>query len=128
MSTPSKVFFSMNIPSIAAGTDDDRHYAHGQAGEWKLTDASWTPSTAVTANDTNFTTYTLKQGANTLASFDTTISGGSLVAGTPVTFSLSGGVNLEFGATDALNLNFADGGSGQIKDGSLSLTFEKTRT
>jgi hypothetical protein len=118
--------FVLQIPFavIAAGTDET-WYAPVPEGTWKLESAVFVPWTARTANDTNYTTITVKKGATTLASEATTTGDtGNLVAGTPVTLVITGtGTSLEFTPSAPVVLGKADSGSGLALDGTFSLTF-----
>ncbi len=80
---------------------------------------------AVSISGTNYITVTAKQGSTSLGSFNTFTGGTALVAGTAVTFSLSGGVALEFDAlTDLLTIDSVKTGTGAVLKGTFLAVFE----
>jgi hypothetical protein len=98
----------------------------------KLVRAAIMPSTAVTADDTDYLTVTLKKGAagTELGSFTTQITGGAeLVKGTATEFTLTAtGKDLEFTSSSCVELVVADSsGSAAPLDGSITLVFEVAR-
>jgi len=97
---------------LAITVDEDR-YTTVPEGEWLLKNAWFIPAAATAADATDYVTVSVRQGATVLGTFNTDVAGGSLVAGIPVPFSLSGGAALEFkGGTDSILsrvLNVASG-------------------
>ena len=127
MSAPNQVSLCIDIPLIAAGTDEDRYAVHGWPGEWQLSHAYLTPAAATPAHAANYTTIELKNGAGTvLGSLNTsTGSGAAFVEGTAQRFTLTGGAALEFGNADAINIEKSDSGAGGLLDCSVTLSFTK---
>lgn len=116
--------------TVAAGTDDEREFCHGRSIECRLAAAYFMPATAVSTDGSNYTTVTIKAGAGgtSLGSFTTNSSGGAaLVKGTATTISLSGGTSLEFGATDCIEIDKSDTGTGAALDGAFTFVFEPIR-
>lgn len=114
--------------AVAAGTGET-FYAALPAGKWKLTKASFTSWTARTANDTNYTTIAVKNGATTLASEATTTGDtGNLTAGGVLDLVITGtGTSLEFDGGDVISVTKTDAGSGLALDGEFLLEFEALR-
>ena len=86
--------------NIAAGAVDDRFLCcPAEAGEWKPKTLLFVPATSVALNGTNYMTVTVygADGTTAIASFNTNTGGTALTAGTPVSLSLTAGLNLEFG-------------------------------
>ena len=113
---------------------DEREICHGYPGECKLAGAWLVPATALAAHASNFQTLTLKAGAGgTALGYVTTDSGDatygvSLVKGTAAAISLTGtGLNLEFGATDCLEVAVSEDGTTAALDGALVLRWEPIR-
>lgn len=125
---PTIMQVTLPWPSVAAGTDDERGVAIAAPGEWRLVAAYWCPDTAITANATNYTTLTVKQGSTTLATRATDVAGGSAVKHTAEALTLSGGAALEFGQGDVIQVDKDDSGTGAIVDGAFSFFFEKYST
>jgi hypothetical protein len=117
--------------NLGATTDDQRYGAVPFSGEWELVSACYVPATSVTQDDTDYRTFTIKQGSITLATFNTKATGGyALTAGTPKAFDLatgSGGKNLEFtGLTDGVTCDSThSGSSGKVGDGAFVIGFRK---
>lgn len=83
---------------------------------------------AVSLDGTNYITVTAKQGSTSLGSFNTNTGGTALVAGTAVSFSLSGAA-LQFSSlTDALIIDSAKTGTGAVLKGVFVATFRQLRT
>ena len=117
MSVPS--FKTISVPRVgtaAAGADEIARYGIND-GPHKvvLTALSFVPDTAVSANDTNNGTLTIKIGATTIATLVTNIAGGSLVAGTPVSLTMSGDLTMDVG--DVLSATKTYAGSGAVLSG-----------
>lgn len=119
----------MAMTSMAtAGTADEMLACVPEPGEFVLEGACFTPSTAVTGNNTNFATLTVKKGSTAVVTAVTTEVGGSLVKGTPIVFALSATADRTFtGQTDSFEVGKAIGGSGAIIEGVFSLVFRKVR-
>ena len=81
---------------------------------------------AVSIDGTNYITVTAKNGSNTLGSFTTFTGGTALVAGTAVSFALSG--ELEFAAsTGALIIDSVKTGTGAVLKGVFVANFRVKR-
>lgn len=128
MST-TDTFTQMIDLTVAAGADDEREVCHGYPRECRLVNAYFMPATAVSIDGTNNFTASLKAGAGgtSLGSFNTDTGGTALVKGTAVTFTLSGGESLEFGATDCLEFAKVEAGTGAALDGALVLEWQPVR-
>jgi hypothetical protein len=115
--------------NLGATTDDQRYAVVPWEGEWLLENALYVPATSVTQDDTDYRTFTVKQGSTSLGTFHTKATGGfALTAGTPKAISLSGGgKNLEFtGLTDGITVDSThSGSSGKVGDGAFVLAFRR---
>lgn len=113
---------------------DEREVCHGLPGEWKLTGAYFVPATTLAEHADNHQTLTLKAGAGgTALGYITSDTGDTYSAaytkGTARSIVLTGtGLNLEFGATDCLEIVVAEGGTTAALDGALTLVFSQIRT
>jgi hypothetical protein len=118
----------------AAGTVDGDVYVNPLPVKLRIISGYFTPQAAVTANDTNYATVTLANGATTLHSFDTRTSGsggtGDLAATTPIALTLATaavGTILEIAPGAAIKLNKAVTASGVAIYGRYSLLCEEVR-
>ena len=115
--------------NIAAGAVDDRFLCcPAEAGEWKPKTLLFVPATSVALNGTNYMTVTVygADGTTAIASFNTNTGGTALTAGTPVSLSLTAGLNLEFTAgTDSMKIGKAETGSGAALDGAWQVLWER---
>lgn len=118
---------AIDIATVGAGTAEQRYCVPpGDTGEWFLRGATFVPATAVSANATNYTTISLKNGSTTLGTISTATT--AFVLGTPRPFTLGGGVAREFtGMTDVLTIDKAESGTGGILDGCIVLLWERVR-
>lgn len=121
---------SIPVPKTAAGTVSAGMLAWSlpQGG---IIDTSygikWNPDTSVTANDTNYSTYTLTRyraaSGTTLAARPTTVAGTGFTAYTPTAMTVDAGAtgkNLEVATGDLLVIGKAESGSGQAGGGCVS--------
>jgi hypothetical protein len=118
----------------AAGTVDGDVYVNPLPVKLRIISGYFTPQAAVTANDTNYATVTLANGATTLHSFDTRTSGsggtGDLAATTPIALTFASaavGTILEIAPGAAIKLNKAVTASGVAIYGRYSLLCEEVR-
>lgn len=110
----------------AAGDDKSRYVCpvHPDGGEWKLVKAVYVPNVSVAIDATNYRTISLENGSDTLGSIVTNAT--ALTAGTPVEFTLTGGLALEFTANaDTVLVDSAADASGAVADGQVILSFER---
>lgn len=119
------------VPSQAtAGTDDN--WPVWQAPlKCKITAVNFVPSAAITANGTNFSTYTLTRytaGASGATVASRAWSATDSVAETPEAMTLSGtAANLLLAVDDTLSVVKTHGGSGlTIPDGILVIRYQLT--
>jgi hypothetical protein len=120
------------IVDVGAITDERELSVPCVSGETlKLVRAAVMPATALSANDTNYLTLTVKKGAGgtSLGSFTTQATGGqALVKGTAIEFALTAtGKDLEFTASNCVEFVVADAASTADFDGSVVLVFEVAR-
>jgi len=130
MSAQELYIQSMDIAAVASTTEEERHLSHGLDGTYKLEAAYFTPTAAVTAAATNFVTVALNKGAagTLIASVDTDATGVSFVVGTPTAITISGtGTDLEFTATDGLEVDLNKDGTGGTIEGSITLRWVRAR-
>jgi hypothetical protein len=117
MSAPS--YKTISVPRVgtaAAGADEIARYGINEGpNKVVLTSLTFTPDTAVTANDTNNGTLTVKIGATTIATLTTNVAQGNLVAGTPVSLTMSGDVTMK--VSDVLSATKTYAGSGAVLSG-----------
>jgi hypothetical protein len=118
----------------AAGTVDGDVFTNPLPVKLRIISGYFTPQAAVTANDTNYATVTLANGATTLHSFDTRTSGsggtGDLAATTPIALTFAAaavGTILEIAPGAAIKLNKAVTASGVAIYGRYSLLCEEVR-
>ena len=114
---------SVSVPltlasAVAAGVGFTQSLAQQGPGKYAIESASIRFSNAITANDTNFSTYTLTDGSTTLASFTTETTGsggvGNITGGDVVAFVLQNSESNAIAQSGKLNVVKADSGSGQI--------------
>jgi len=131
MGAPQAIHLETYLPLAVAtaGTADTRSLAICPAGTWKIKAAYFSPDTAVTANDTNYATIALKNGATTIASESTTTTDtGNLTAQTPVALALTGtGKDLEFAQGEAVTIAVTKAASGVAIDGQVCVYLEQLR-
>jgi hypothetical protein len=117
MSQPT--YQTITLPRVgtaAAGADEiARIGVNASPIRLVLTELSFVPDTAVTANDTNNGTLTVKIGATTIATLTTNVAQGNLVAGTPVKLTMSGDLTVAAGAVLSVTKTYA--GSGAVLSG-----------
>lgn len=119
--------------AIAAATDEAWEFTVASPGTYKLIAARLTSTGAVTANDTNYVTYSLENATVEIATADTKVTAptlGTIAAGDVDTIPITGtGVNLELAQGNRLTFKKTDSGSGQALGASstLSLSLEKMR-
>lgn len=122
-----KMLALVSLALLDAAGDDKSRYAcpvHPDGGEWKLVKAVYVPNVSVAIDATDFRTISLENGATTLGSIVTSAT--ALTAGTPVEFTLTGGLALEFTAnTDTVLVDSAQDGAGAVADGVVILSFER---
>lgn len=125
MAQPQAITMSVHTGDVSADTDSIG-VVHGLSGEWKLTAASYSPTTATADDASNKYTITLKQGSTAISSaLDSDAAGWSV--GTAYAFTLSAaGASLEFGAADVLKMTLDETGSATMA-GNVFLTFEQVR-
>ncbi len=134
MSQPMTRQVDLLLIRAAAGTVDGDVYVNPLPVKLRIISGYFTPQAAVTANDTNYATVTLANGATTLHSFDTRTSGsggtGDLAATTPIALTLATaavGTILEIAPGAAIKLNKAVTASGVAIYGRYSLLCEEVR-
>ena len=117
MSAPS--FKTISVPRVgtaAAGADEIARYGINDGpNKVVLTGLSFVPDTAVTASDTNYGVLTIKIGATTIATLTTNVAQGNLVAGTPVSLTMSGDLTMAVGAVLSATKTYA--GTGAVLSG-----------
>jgi hypothetical protein len=114
---------------VAANTGEDLYAPIAAAGTWKLRKVYFTPWTNRTADDANYTTFSVLKGATSLgAEAVTTSDTGNLVAGTAVEIVLTGsGKDLEFAQGSSIHFKKADTGTGLALDGAFSAELVQVR-
>jgi hypothetical protein len=134
MSQPMTRQVDLLLIRAAAGTVDGDVYVNPLPVKLRIISGYFTPQAAVTANDTNYATVTLANGATTLHSFDTRTSGsggtGDLAATTPIALTFASaavGTILEIAPGAAIKLNKAVTASGVAIYGRYSLLCEEVR-
>ncbi len=134
MSQPMTRQVDLLLIRAAAGTVDGDVYVNPLPVKLRIISGYFTPQAAVTANDTNYATVTLANGATTLHSFDTRTSGsggtGDLAATTPIALTFAAaavGTILEIAPGAAIKLNKAVTASGVAIYGRYSLLCEEVR-
>jgi hypothetical protein len=134
MSKPMTRQVDLLLIRAAAGTVDGDVYVNPLPVKLRIISGYFTPQAAVTANDTNYATVTLANGATTLHSFDTRTSGsggtGDLAATTPIALTFASaavGTILEIAPGAAIKLNKAVTASGVAIYGRYSLLCEEVR-
>ena len=127
---PDRVVVSMEWPSVAAGTAEERFSVVPCPGEWKLDAVYFVPATAVTASDTNYLTISVKQGTTKLVTDrKTDVAGGGFTKGTAVELAIdnAAGKSLEFSQGDVIEVDKAETGTGAVLDGAFHFHLVKLR-
>jgi hypothetical protein len=115
---------------------DEHDFCHGFPGTCQLIAAYFMPSTTLAAHNDNHQTVTLKKGTGgtAIATFSTDANAGgtydniSLAKGTAQAITITGtGANIEFGATTALEIVVAEGGTTAALDGSWTFRWQPIR-
>jgi hypothetical protein len=114
---------------VAAGTPETLYVPIAAAGTWKMRKAYFTPFTNRTADDTNYTTMTVKKGSTAIATEATTTADtGDLVAGTAIALALTGsGQDLEFAQGSSIVVTKTESGTGLALDGSFQFELVQVR-
>ena len=101
----------------------------GLTGEYELISCDRVSNLAITASDTDYRTFTVYgvNGSTAQASRVTTVAGGSIVAGTVETLTLTGGANAVFTPGDAIYVGAAEAGTGPAFDETFSFLLRKLR-
>lgn len=112
---------SKSVKVAAAAGTNSQEYIYNDLGEVARTEAFViVPNVAITANDTDYITLTIKKGSTTLATQNTKITGGAaMVAGTPITMTLGAngvGANLELASAGVFDVAVASSGAGKAYD------------
>lgn len=114
-----------HFPSVGAGTDEELYIAVNLlSSKARIKKVRLTPYTARTADATNYTTITLKSGANTICSRATDVAGGNMVAGTAEVLTIDDAYS-EVSDGDVLAVHKDDSGTGLAFDGSITVTLEE---
>ena len=119
----------VNVPSQSVAATGDNFPVWRAPANATIDGASFTPADAVTANGTNFATYTLTNkgtGAGSTPVATRAWSATNSVASTPDTMALNGTpANLQVNAGDSLEIVKSVGGSGLvIPDGLLVIDYQ----
>lgn len=119
------------VPSQATAGTDDNWPVFVAPAKCQIVSVTFVPSAAITADGTNFSTYTLTNkvaGAGSTAVASRAWSATNSVASTPEAFTLSGtAANLLVGADDSLEVVKTHGGTGlTIPDGLLVINYRLT--
>lgn len=119
------------VPAQGTAGTDDNFPVWTPLAKAVITKVVFVPSSAITADGTNFSTYTLTNkvaGAGSTAVASRAWSATNSVASTPETMTLSGtAANLLVGAGDNLEVVKTHGGTGLvIPDGLLVITYRLT--
>jgi hypothetical protein len=116
--------------ALAAGTTASVYLTNNTAFYVELQRAAINPSDAVTANDTNYKTFTLKKASTDVVTpVPTTVAGGSMVAGTAVDLVISGtGKNLELAPGESFIFTATHTASGVAFRGNCSAVCRRIRT
>lgn len=101
----------------------------GLTGNYKLVSVDRVSNVAITASDTDYRTFTVYGVDKTTsqASRVTTVAGGSTVAGTPESLTVTGGSNAVFTAGSAIYVGAAEAGTGPACDETFTFMLEKLR-
>jgi hypothetical protein len=117
------------LPSQGTAGTDDNWPVFIAPANLTVTAVQFTPSAAITADATNFTTLTLQNkaaGAGSTSVASRAWSATNSVASTPEAFTLSGtAANLNVAAGDSLEVVKTHGGTGLvIPDGWLTISYK----
>lgn len=131
MSIGDKITLVFPFATIAAGTGETWDQVVPFTGVWRVTSAYFNTMTARTADDTNYTTISVKVGSTTIASQTTKITGGSgnLVEGTVLALTITGTAaqcEVTGGSTNVQCVK-AESGTGLALDGAFTLGLERVR-
>ena len=101
----------------------------GLSGKYQLVSVDRVSIVAITASDTDYRTFTVYGVDKTTsqASRVTTVAGGSTVAGTPESLTVTGGSNAVFTAGSAIYVGAAEAGTGPACDETFTFMLEKLR-
>lgn len=112
--------------AVAAGTDEIFPMIIAKPGTWKLEKAYFVAGTAITADAANYTTLSIKIGANEVATEATTVADtGTIALSTAEELVLTGtGTTLEAtGQSTVITCLKTDTGTGVAADGCFVLSF-----
>lgn len=130
MASPDSISVDLQFAAIAALTDEIFYWTCPHAGTYRIDKMYFTSMTARTADDTDYTTISVKNEGTEIATEATTTSDlGSLTAGGEVELALTGtGADLEVAQGETLAFLKTDTGStGLALDGSFSVSLSKVR-
>lgn len=125
-------FIPLQVHIVAASNTAGVGYAtlpSGLSGKYQLVSVDRVSNLAITANDTDYRTFTVYGADKSTAQATrvTTVAGGSTVAGTPESLTLTGGSNAIFEPGDAVRVAAAEAGTGPACDETFTGLFKKIR-
>lgn len=111
-----------------AGTDGDIYVINRMGGKAKVTHVDFIADANITANDSNYATFTVSVGGTSLGSIETDTGGtGDVTAGTnePISLSAAGSNLLADG--DSVKVAITKTGTGVAVTGVCAVTIERVR-
>lgn len=101
----------------------------GITGEYQLVSVDRVSNVAITADNTDYRTFTVYGADKSTAQATrvTTVAGGSTVAGTPESLTVTGGANAMFSAGEAIRIAAAEAGTGPACDETFTCHLVKVR-
>ncbi len=88
--------YTDRVKCVGSNTNDVEYLLNASLNKGKIKRLYVLPNVAITADSTNYITLTVKKASTTLVSRATTVAGGGMVVGTPITLTITGtGADLE---------------------------------
>jgi hypothetical protein len=121
--------FTDRVKCVGSNTTDLEYAINASLNAAKIKRLLLIPNVAVTADNTNYITVTVKRGSTTLATRTTTVAGLGMVAGTVESLTITGtGGDLERAASGVFEVAVAKTGTGPAYDFDVVVVYEGVRS
>lgn len=120
--------YSDRVKLVGSNSNDVEYLINASLNKGKIKRLYVLPNVAVTADNTNFITLTVKKASTTLVSRATTVAGGGMVVGTLITLSITGtGADLEQDSAGVFEVAVTKSGTGPAYDFDVVCVYEGVR-
>lgn len=120
--------YTDRVKCVGSNTNDVEYLINASLNKGKIKRLYVLPNVAITADSTNYITLTVKKASTTLVSRATTVAGGGMVVGTPLTLTITGtGADLEQDAAGIFEVAVVKSGTGPAYDFDVVAVYEGVR-